>query len=131
MFELTINGQVYQFRFGIGFLRDMNKTATVPVPDVPGKMKHIGAKYVIASIMDSDLESLMSALLVANKTESPRVTQALLDEYIEDESTDIDKLFEDVLDFLGKANATRKEVMTIQKNIEEAKQQRENQTTSK
>ena len=26
MFELTINNTVYQFNFGFGFLRDINKT---------------------------------------------------------------------------------------------------------
>ena len=29
--ELTINGQVYQFNFGMGFLRDVNKKIQVPV----------------------------------------------------------------------------------------------------
>ena len=28
MFELTINGQVYQFNFGMSFLRDANKTVS-------------------------------------------------------------------------------------------------------
>ena len=30
MMELTINGQVYQFKFGMGFLREMNKKLYYP-----------------------------------------------------------------------------------------------------
>ena len=36
MEELVINGQTYEFKFGIGFLRDMNKMIAVPVKEVPG-----------------------------------------------------------------------------------------------
>lgn len=32
--ELTINGQVYQFNFGMGFLRDVNKKIQVPVDNL-------------------------------------------------------------------------------------------------
>ena len=31
MMELTINGTVYQFKFGMGFLREANKLTVVPV----------------------------------------------------------------------------------------------------
>ena len=32
--ELTINGQVYQFNFGMGFMREMNKKVSMPVDGV-------------------------------------------------------------------------------------------------
>ena len=41
--------------------------------------------------------------------------------YIENPETDIDQLFEDVLDFLGSANATKKIVERLEKRIEEEK----------
>ena len=35
MMELTINGTVYQFKFGMGFLREANKLTVVPVQGMP------------------------------------------------------------------------------------------------
>ncbi len=122
MMELTIGGQVYQFNFGMGFLREANKTVTEKIGD-SGAKKNSGAAYMIAGIMDGDAEDLVNALDLANKGESPRVTKALLDSYIDNPDTDIDQLFEDTLDFLEKANATRKIVERLKKRIEEAKAQ--------
>lgn len=119
MMELTINGQVYQFNFGMGFLRDANKT--VSEKNDAGVKKDVGVTYMIAGIMDGDPEDLVNALDLANKGQNPRVTKALLDSYIENPDTDIDQLFEDTLDFLEKANATKKVVERLKKRIEEAK----------
>lgn len=121
MMELTISGQVYQFNFGMGFLRDANKTVSEKINNATDKKKDVGATYMIAGIMDGDPEELVNALDLANKGQNPRVTRALLDSYIEDPNTDIDQLFEDTLDFLERANATRKIVERLKKKIEEAK----------
>lgn len=120
MMELTINGQVYQFNFGMGFLREANKTVTEKIGSTDLK-KGTGATYMIAGIMDGDPEDLVKALDLANKGQDPRITRALLDSYIDDPDTDVDQLFEDTLDFLGKANATKKIVGMIRQRIEEAK----------
>lgn len=117
MMELTINGQVYQFKFGMGFLREANKTVTET--NASGVKKNSGAGYMIAGIYDGNVEDLVNTLDLANKGLEPRVTKALLDSFIDDPNTDIDQLFEDTLDFLKKANATRKTVMAIEKRIEE------------
>lgn len=123
MMELTINGQVYQFNFGMGFLREANKTVSEKINNATDKKKDVGATYMIAGIIDGDPEDLVNALDLANKGQSPRVTRALLDSYIEDPDTDIDQLFEDTLVFLEKANATKKIVERLKKRIEEAKAQ--------
>ena len=117
MMELAINGQVYQFKFGMGFLREANKTVTETNGN--GVKKNSGASYMIAGIFDGNVEDLVNTLDLANKGLEPRVTKALLDSFIDDPKTDIDQLFEDTLDFLKKANATRKTVMAIEKRIEE------------
>lgn len=119
MMELTINGQVYQFNFGMGFLREANKTAVETTGT--GVKRNSGAQYMIAGIFDGNPEDLVNLLDLANKGESPRITKALLDSYIDDPDTDVDQLFEDTLDFLGKANATKKIVGMIRQRIEEAK----------
>lgn len=123
MMELTINGQVYQFNFGMGFLREANKTVSEKINNATDKKKDVGATYMIAGIIDGDPEDLVNALDLANKGQSPRVTRALLDSYVESTDTDIDQLFEDVLDFLERANVTKKIVERLKKRIEEAKAQ--------
>ncbi len=106
--ELTINNTVFKFRFGMGFLREINKRVTVPVDGLKNVKQNIGLRYYISSILDNDVESLVEVLDIANKTESPRLTKAALDSYIESDDTDVDELFGQVIDFLKSANATRK-----------------------
>lgn len=125
MFELTINGVVYQFRFGMGFMREINKKVGTYVDGLPDVKKNMGLQYYVAGVLDGDVEALIEVLNVANKDQNPRVTQAALDAYIDCEETDIDKLFEDVVDFLSKANATKKIVITMKDEVakQKAKQQ--------
>ncbi len=123
MMELTINGQVYQFNFGMGFLREANKTVSMPVEGMNGMKKDVGARYLIAQVLDGEVDSLVDLLDIANKGQNPRVTKALLDSYIDDQETNIDELFEKTKDFLSKANATRKMMEKMQEAIDEAKMQ--------
>lgn len=122
MMELTINGQVYQFNFGMGFMREANKTVTETTST--GVKKNSGLSYMVAGIMDGNTEDLVNALDLANKGQNPRVTKQLLDSHIDHPDTDIDKLFEDTLDFLESANATKKTVKALKERIEEAKANR-------
>lgn len=108
MMELTINGQVYQFKFGMGFLREINKQTNMPVDGLPGVKKDVGFRYALMNLINGDPDALVNILDVANKGQNPRVTRGLLDEYIDDEDTDIDELTETVMGFLESANATKK-----------------------
>ena len=125
MFELTINKEVYQFHFGMGFMREINKKVGTYVDGLPDVKKNMGLQYYVAGVLDGDVESLIEVLNVANKNQTPRVTQAVLDAYVDHEDTDIDKLFEDVVDFLSKTNATKKVVNTMKEEVakQRAKQQ--------
>lgn len=123
MFELTINGKVYPFNFGMGFMREINKKVGVPVDGLPDVRKNIGLRYHVAGIIDGDLESLVEVLIAANKNLNPRVQAADLDAYIDDANTDIDALFAEVLDFLSNANATKKTVAEIRENIKKQMEQ--------
>ena len=105
-FEITMSGQPYAFNFGMGFLKAINAKATDKVPDSNYSI-NTGAKYIMAQVMDKDLEALCEVLMLANKGEQPRLTEKVLYSYIEDEDTDIEKVFDTVLDFFGKANATK------------------------
>lgn len=124
MMELTINGTVYQFKFGMGFLREANKLTVVPVQGMSGTTKEIGARYLIASVVvDQEPNALVDLLDLANKGENPRVTKAMLDSYIDSEEVDIDELMEKTKDFLSKANATKKAVKEYEEQMAKKKAQ--------
>ena len=123
MFELTIENEVYQFNAGMGFVKEINKTVQMPVDGAPSVKQNAGVRYKIGQLLDGDVEALVDVLDVANKGQSLRATRTLLEKYIEDESTDIDKLFEDVLDFLSNANCTKKVVRELREVAEKRMEQ--------
>ena len=120
MVELTINNTVYQFNFGFGFLRDINKTYK-SVDEKTKQERELGLQYNIASLIDGDVEAIVTILDIANKGCDPRITRQDIEKYIEDENTNIDNLFDTVMDFLSKANCTKKEVQKFMENLEELK----------
>ena len=121
MFELTINNEIYQFNFGMGFMREINKVVKTPVEGVKGLDQHIGLRYKVGGLMDGDVEVLVEVLEIANKGQNPRITRPGLDEYIDNPETDIDALFAEVLDFLSKSNATKKTVAQMMELAEAEK----------
>ena len=114
-FEIEMDGTMYAFKFGMGFLKAINSRATEKVPNSNYSV-NVGAKYLMAQVMSDDVEALCDVLMTANKGETPRLTQKELESYIEDDATDIEALFKQVVDFFGKANATKmvyKEIQSI------------------
>lgn len=104
--ELEMNGTMYAFNFGIGFLKAINSRASEKVPNTNYSV-NTGAKYIMAQVMSDDVEALCDVLMTANKGETPRLTQAVLYDFIDSEDTDIEAVFAQVVDFFGKANATK------------------------
>ena len=105
-FEIMMDGVPYSFNFGMGFLKSINEKAVSKVPNSNYSVK-TGAKFIIAQVIDGDVEALADVLMTANKGEQPRLTQKVLWDFIESEETDIEAVFEHVLDFFGRANATK------------------------
>jgi hypothetical protein len=121
MFELTINNTVYQFNFGMGFLRELDPTVTKPIDGIHGKVQNLGVQYAVAGIIDGDVLTLADVLIRANKGQNPRLTQAEIESYIENENTDVDALFGEVLGFLKTANVTKKITLNLLEAIENEK----------
>lgn len=121
MNEIIINEIPYQFRFGMAYIKEMNKRVTIPVQGMQGVSQEVGTRFNIARILDGELEALEEALLLANKTESPRLKQADLEKYLEDENTDIEEVFGTVVGFLERANCTKKHIKDLQAEIEAMK----------
>ena len=122
MFELTINENIYQFNFGMGFLREIDPTVTKPLDDgVKGKVQNLGLNFAVGGIIDGDLDTLSDVLIRANKGFTPRLSQKDIDAHIENPDTDIDGLFDTVLGFLKSANVTKKATMKMLEAVEDQK----------
>lgn len=126
--QLEINGTTFEFRFGIGFMKEIQSrykemaSISVAIPN--------GFKYVVASMLDGHIEDLFDILYTANKTEKPRITEKALIEYLEDESTDIESLIQEVKSFLLQANASKSLMNQIMEALaEEAEAETETKTT--
>ena len=118
--ELTIGNQVYEFKAGIGFMREANKMVVEKI-DNTDTYRGVGLTYLVAGIIDGDIDDLVDALDLMNKGMKPRVTRAQLEEYVE-EVDDIDKLFEDVLDFFANANVSKRIVKNLMERIKKAQE---------
>lgn len=116
MYELTINNQVYTFNFGMGFLRTINQEA-VKTSDIKGVSEPVGFRLYLAQLIDGSPEALVHMLDIANRGQNPRITQGQLDAFIDDPDTDIERLTQEVLDFLKRNNATRKQTAAIQEAV--------------
>lgn len=115
MFELTIKDTVYQFRFGLGFVREIDKTQKLK--DENGTEHNAGLQYAVAALMDEDPIELVKILEIANKTEKPRISRDLLDAYIEDEA-DLEGICQELIDFFKSANSTKKKTLAVIELIE-------------
>lgn len=125
MFTVDINGVAYPVRFGMNFVREINKRVTIPVEGWGGKEENVGLRYYIAQVLDGNLEALQQVIFVANKTEAPKLNVTTINEWFEDEETDIDSVFEMVMDFLSKANCTKRVCRQVNEAIEEQQKQSE------
>lgn len=105
--ELTIKEQTYTFNFGIGFLREINKTAVTNVNGMDGVKANVGFRLALINLFDKDVETLFKVLMIANKGQKPRLSESDLEHYIDIECEDIAALFAEVLDFLKRSNATK------------------------
>lgn len=115
--EIEVNGEIYKLVAGFGFLHEVNKKLAIDVQST-GTKKEIGFKYMVASIIEGDIDALVDCIFYMNSGQSPRLKKTQIESYLEDVE-DIDKVFEDVINFLSHANVCRKEVMQLM-SVQEA-----------
>lgn len=115
--EIEVNGEIYQLVAGFGFLHEVNKKVAIDVSST-GTKKEVGLKFMVASIIDGDIDALVDCIFYMNSGQSPRLKKQQIESYLEDVE-DIDKVFEDVINFLSHANVCRKEVMQLM-SVQEA-----------
>ena len=116
--ELTINDKVYQFKFGMGFMREIDGRVKRTNPEAPEVKVNIGLQMAIAGLVDKDPVTLVDVLDIANKGHTPRVKRSELDDYIDDDDTDIDGIFDEVMDELKKRNATKANTAAVLEELD-------------
>lgn len=121
MFTMEINGKEYELSFGMLFVKEINEKVKVPVQGVAGVFEKRGLSYAIGSIIDGDIEQLCDVILLASKVAKSGLTKDELYKHIEDESTDIDVLFAQVLDFFAQSNCTKRQHKEMTAAIEAEK----------
>lgn len=119
MFTMEINGTNYPLSFGFAFMQKMNKKL-VRQDEGTGKNEELGLEYVIAKIKDHDIETLVDVIMTANATESDKLNRNELIKWIENDETDIDKVFEEIDSFFGKANCTKNSHKNVEEMMKEA-----------
>ncbi len=119
MNTIDIMGTAYPVRFGMNFIREINGRVTTEIEGWGKTEEKVGLRYYIAHLIDGDLEALQQIIFVANKTESPKLNISLINDWFEDEETDIDAVFDMVMDFLSKANCTKKTLKQVQDAVTE------------
>ncbi|MEY8538940.1 tail assembly chaperone [Lactococcus muris] len=99
--ELTINGKQVNFRFGVKFVRELDKTFVIEQNGVSFGMAL--AVKIIPELEMANIATLAHVLFLGNRTETPKLSQGDIDDFI-DECEDIEKLFDDVLKEITESN---------------------------
>lgn len=126
MFEITINNKIYPLNFGFGFMREIDPKINRKIDGVNGKVEQLGLQFAIAGIIDKNIEDLLDVIAIANKNAGgERVSRKDIEAHLENPDTDVEELFDVVLDFLSKANCTKETAAKLQKVVEEEKAKKE------
>ena len=122
--ELEINGTVYAFKAGFAFIREAEP---IRKQKQNGTEQNVGLNYILGALYDGDVDMLLMALDLMNKGQTPRVTKADLESYIED-CDDIEQMFKDVMDFLQDANCTRTKARKFYKMVQEMEERQKQES---
>lgn len=124
MYTKEINGKIYEFKFSIGFVRDIDKTQMTKGDD--GNQQKVGLVYAIAGLMDGDFEKLIDCLMLGNKyAGGERLDRKTVEEWLETEEVDIDQECRDLLDFFETSNFTRRKMKELKETLERNEQLKE------
>ena len=109
--KLKVGSKNYDLNFGIGFVRNLDKYYGV---SVQGMSFGMGLTQALSVLRVYDPDCLSEVLYIATWSDASRPTQEAFDRVLEDDNTDIEKLFDDVVKELATANATKIAVKNLQ-----------------
>lgn len=112
---ITINGKEVELNFGVRFVRELDKHMPIRmnVRGVGEQSFGMALARVVPALQTFDSAMLADVIYYAAWSNKPRPTQEDIDSFIDDPSTDIEKLFDDVISTMKESNA----VKTATKNL--------------
>ena len=112
--HITINKKDVDLNFGVRFVRELDKIAGMSV-NVQGIKQNFGFALpkVIPGLQGYDPAILSTVLYAAAYDNDHRPSQREIDDFIDDPHTDIEKLFDEVLPEMKKANAVKVAVKNL------------------
>lgn len=119
MYEYEIGGKIYPVSFGMRFLREADKTYLLEVPDLPGYKQPRGFSLLVSRLLSDDPTALEEIILLANKTENPRLNQGILDDWLDNEA-DFEAEKERVVDFFEKSSVLKPTLHQVKQEINSA-----------
>lgn len=112
---LAINGTDYRVKFGVGFIRELDKKYYTE--NKTGTVKYgLGIETQVPLLLTNDIVTLAEFLHLGTCAEKKRPTQEEIDDYI-DNAEDIEALFAEVIEELRKSNATRIKVGELTESL--------------
>ncbi len=115
--NITIKENDYEVKFGIGFIRELDKKYFVQ--NQIGKFG-AGLETKIPMLLTNDVITLSEFLYLGTCTDKKRPTQQEIDAYV-DETEDIEALFAEVVEELKKQNATKLKMKEFEEALKEQK----------
>lgn len=114
---MTINGIDYRVKFGVGFVRELDKKYYTENHAKTLKFG-MGIETQVPLLLTGDIVSLSEFLYLGTYAEEKRPTPEEVDAYI-DTHDDIEGLFDSVMEELKKSNATRIKVGELAASLKE------------
>lgn len=102
--QLTINEKTVNVRFGVGFVRELDKRFPL---EAKGVKLGMVLSMKIPEILGGDVASLSDVIYAGTVLEKERPLQQEIDEFIDNHS-DIEALFDEVLKELEESNAGKR-----------------------
>lgn len=102
--QLTINEKTVNVRFGVGFVRELDKRFPL---EAKGVKLGMVLSMKIPEILGGDVASLSDVIYAGTVLETKRPSQQEIDEFIDNHS-DIEALFDEVLKELEESNAGKR-----------------------
>ena len=99
--QLAINGKNYNVKFGVKFVRSLDKTFPI---ERNGMKFGMALSAKIPELYAKNIASLADILYHGTVTESPRPSLADVETFVE-EHEDLEQLFDDVIQELSESNA--------------------------
>lgn len=118
MYTREIDGKIRNFKFGIGFVRDIDKTKKVKGDN--GEEQKMGLTYAIAGLIDQDFEKLIDCLLYGNKYggDTETLSRTQIESWLDSDETTLERECNDLLDFFENANFTKKKTLELKEAVD-------------